>query len=312
MTNALKEMQRDNAHIMQALHEACRFDFCKPYVATKIYGKYTENKIRKMMAETFENDTPITTSTHRIVILTKCEDSWLYNRWHLVEILGTRIDISTRCPNNYGCAFDNFYTQSRFHEVRKSDTCQTIIVAQHYNNLCRTKARTYDMYRRMELLEIRNNRTWDSDKQYIGALIVKGENRGKETIYTSGYPKSLDSIIDKSGYLLQNRHADLRQRLKEDKANKAKAIADSTDFSEHLATLTTLVQSKKIILTETFKNCTTCEEYKEFERAFSYCNGFVDIIGDFERYRSDVNSNGFASVDEEERRYNSLMTKLTK
>lgn len=309
MTNALKELQSENKHIMQALHESCRFDFCKPYIVKKIYGKYTENKIRKIMAE----DYAVTSNTHKIVILTKCEDSWLYNRWHLVEILGTQIKIDTICPYYIsGSAFDHFYTKSRFNEVRKSDTCQTIIIAQHYNDLCTLKTRIHDNYRRMEIIEVRYNRTWDSDKKYIGSLIVKGENNRKETVYIGGEPKNLDTVIDKSGYLLGIRHADMRQRLKENKAKIEKAIADSTDFSEHLASLTTLVESKKIVLTETFKNCKTYAEYKEFEGMFAYYGGFMDIVDDFEHYRSHVNNKSFASVKEEENCYNSLLRKLAK
>lgn len=309
MTNALKEALKDDKHLMQALHETCRFDFCKPYVATKIYGKYTENKIRKIMSETLVDGKPITNVDHKIIILTKDESRCYYDTWHLVEILGTRIKIDTNCRGRY-FSLHNFYTQSRFHEVRKSDTCQTIIIAQHYSNLCSLKTHTYDMYRRMDLLEVNRHRTWDTDKEYIGSLVVRGENGDKETLYTHSEPKTLDEVIDKSGYLLEVRHTAMRQRLKESKAKAAKSVVDSTDYSEHLATLTTLVDAKKLVLTETFKNCKTHAEYKKFEEAFAYYGGFMNILENYEEYRKDVLEKRFRSVEEETNRYNSLMNKL--
>lgn len=309
MTNALKQAQKDDKHLMQALHDACRFDFCKPYIVTKVDGKYTENKIRKIMKETLVDGKPITNVDHKIVILTRDENRCYYNYWHLVEILGTRIKIDTNCRGRY-FSLHNFYTQSRFHEVRKSDTCETIIIAQHYSNLCSKKTYAFDMYKRMYLLEVNRNRTWDTDREYIGSLVVRGENGDKETLYTHNEPKTLDEVIDKSGYMLDIRHADMRRRLKENKANMMKAVADNTDFSEHLANLTTLVESKKIVLMETFKNCNTYAEYKKFEEAFAYYGGFMNIVENYEQYRKSVNEKLFSSVEEENRFYHNIMNKL--
>lgn len=310
MTNALKEAQKDNRYLMRALHEACRYDFCKPYVVKKIYGKYTENKIRKLMAETLADGKPITPYTHKIVILTKCEDRYIYNRWHLVEILGTRIDIDTRSKYSYSESFDYFYAKSKFHEVRKSDTCQTIILAQSYADLCELKTSIHDMYGRMKVLDVHRCRTWNADKEYIGSLVLRDTDGSRSNFYTHGEPKTLDGVIDKSGYLLDIRRTDLRHRLKDRKAKLSKAVADSTDFSEHLTTLTTLVDAKKLVLTETFKNCKTYVEYKKFEEAFAYYGGFMNIVENYEEYRKDVLEKGFRSVEEETNRYNSLMKKL--
>lgn len=313
MANALTNIQKDNKHIMQALHESCGFDFCKPYAVKEMYGRYTENKIKRTMADTLLEGEAVTPNTHRIIILTRDERNYINGRrWNLVEILSRNINIGIGSTYALSTSFDCFYAKNSFAEFRKSDTCQTVIVAQRKSDLCYPKVVERDMERRMELVDVRYGYTWRSNERHISSLTVKDVRGKNDTFYVYGKKtENLDEIIDKSGYLLYIRHDDLMARARQRRYDREKAIADSADFSEHVATLANLIAYKKGILVERFKDCKTYADYEEFSKEFSYFGGFASAVRDFEGYNDRVNEKRFASVEAEEHSYNAIMTKLT-
>ena len=314
MTNALTNAQKDTPKLMPALHKACGFDFCKPYAVKETYGKFTENKIRKAMAEETLEGESITPSTHKIIILTKDSRDYRYGTaWVLVEILSNNVNIDIRSPYSLRQSFDYFYTKSRYNEFRKSDTCQTVILAQKYEYLCFPKKYALDMSKRMSVIDYDYCYSYRMDKRYISSVTVKGDSRKNDSFYVDGIEtENVDEIIDKSGYLLYTRRIELKRRLTKRKAEIAKTLADRTDFSEHVTTLTNLVAYKKGMLTEQFKACETYADYREFNKLFSYFDGFINIVNDVEGYCTRVNEKRFDSVEAEERLYNSIMARLMK
>lgn len=315
MTNALINAQKETRKLMPSLHEACGFDFCKPYAVKEFDGRFTENKIKRMMAETLLEGEAVTPTTHRIIILTKGGGAFTFaNVWYLVEIRYNKANIDLRSNYSYRESFDYFYVKSRFNDFRKSDDCHTIVVAQHHKYCKIPEKKPLDMAERMDVAKFGYCYSYRSNKRYISSIEVKDPHTRKTVCsYVHGIETdNADEIIDKSGYLLYTRRADLKRRAIKRKEEAAKAIADRTDFSEHVTTLTNLVAYKKGILLERFKNCNSSADYRDFDRDFSYFDGFITALEDYERYCKCVNEKGFKSVESESNFYNSLMAKFTK
>lgn len=314
MANALINAQKETKKLMPSLHEACGFDFCKPYAVKEFDGRFTENKIKKMMAETLLEGEAVTPITHRIVVLTKGGRLVNADMWYLVEIRYSKVNIDIRSNYSYRDSFDYFYAKSRFDEFRKSDSCHTIIVAQRLKDCKIPEKKPLDMTERMDVIRFNYCRSYPSDRRYISSIEVNDPHTKKHVCsYVHGIEtNNEDEIIDKSGYLLYTRRAELKRRMVQRKEEAAKAIADRTDFSEHVTTLTNLVAYRKGILLERFKNCNTSADYRDFDRDFSYFDGFITALEDFERYCKCVSEKGFRSVESESNFYNSLMAKFTK
>ena len=314
MANALINAQKETRKLMPSLHEACGFDFCKPYAVKEFDGRFTENKIKKMMAETLLEDEAITPTTHRIIVLTKGGRRVNSDIWYLVEIRYSKLNIDIRSNYSYRDSFDYFYAKCRFDEFRKSDSCHTIVVAQHRKYCKIPERKSLDLSERMNVTRFNYCRSYPSDRRYISSIEVKDPHTRKQICsYVHGIQtENIDEIIDKSGYLLYTRRADLERRAVKRREEAVKAIADRTDFTEHVTTLKNLVAYKKGVLLERFKNCETSADYRNFDRDFSYFDGFITALEDFERYCKCVNEKGFRSLESESNFYNSLMAKFTK
>ena len=314
MNNALINAQKEARKLMPALHEMCGFDFCKPYAVEEIHGRFTENKIRRMMAEIALEGELVTPTTHRIIVLMRDKSSYINaDRWNLVEVLRSKVNIDIRSNYSYRDSFDYFYAKYRYEECRKSDACEAIVLAQSFK-YCRIVPKTaFNEYDRVRVLDC-NYVHSALNKRRISSLTVKSlEDGKKQLLYVYGVDDdNISEVIDKSGYLLYNRHRDIKNRSEIRKKEIQKALADKADFSDHLVTLANLVAYKKGILTEQFKECRTLEDYRSFEESFSYYGGFVTTISDYESYCHKVSNKLFASIEAEENAYNSLMRKLTK
>lgn len=313
MTNALTNAQREKKKLMPSLHRSCGFDFCKPYAVEEFDGKFTENKIRRMMAQTVLEGEAVTPTTHRIIVLTKGGNRIIDN-WYLVEILNESVNISIMSNYSYRDSFDHFYAKSRYNEFRKSDDCHTIVVAQHHKYCKIPKTKPLDLSERINVTRFNYCYSYPSSEKYISSLYIYDSHERETVCHYVHTVRTLDAneIIDKSGYLLDTRRAELKRRVIQRKEEMEKAIVDRADFSEHVITLTNLVAYKKSILTERFKNCNTYADYRDFERDFSFFDGFINTVGDFERYCECVNNKGFKNLESESRMYNSLIAKLTK
>lgn len=314
MANALTNAQKETRKLMPSLHKACGFDFCKPYAVAEFDGRFTENKIRKMMAETTLEGESVTPTTHRIIILTKGGTRVNPNMWHLVEIRSNKANIDIRSDYSYRESFDYFYAKCRFDEFRKSDDCHTIVVAQNYKYCKIPEKLPLDLSERINVLRFNYSRSYPSEKRYISSFeAVNPHTKDKVWSYVRGvHTDNADEIIDKSGYLLYTRRDELKRRGVQRKEEAAKAIVDRTDFSEHVTTLTNLVAYRKGILLERFKSCNSSADYREFDRDFSYFDGFINALEDFERYCKYVDEKSFKNLEAESGMYNSLIAKFTK
>ena len=316
-TTATKKLLTESgAHALQDLHKIFGFDFCAPYNAYIIQGKYTINQIRKLTSAdgyTPENSVTIV-CTHD-----KNRAGFYDGNFHLVEIdRYNKIDIDfsyPRSPSNIGI----FWAKYQFEDVRKKDTAETIVFCQMLDSLKHPTKKSPDFSERVKVLQARKYCHYYGEKvKYISGFDFKVLNgKGEKYDYKiSRYqfkeePTELTSIIDKSGYLLVDRRDNLKRRAQALRAEREKAAADAIDNSAKIEILRELLAERKPEIIEQLKRAETSEQVEKVADALNRWRGFGGLLYDFEKLQERETNKEYKSIEQFERAYLNIYNPLT-
>lgn len=304
----------------QVMHTAAGMDFEKPYGIIQGNGRFTVNQVTK--AATAEGYTP----TAKAYIFVRVVDE--YNTYkknpHTAIFTPDGIRLIDRMPciyknGKWHAHSDNFYAKSDFEEWRKNEGAEWWLVWQQPEHLqpVRGSSGPLDTSRRYKLNPAPYTHTRGGDgkgNSWIRrlSLILTGEQGNKTEVTTFNRPTELTDIIDKSGYLLQERREDWKRKAEALRKERAKAEFLTTDNSDKVKDLKEKIAARKNELIAQLQTAATYEEIKQVEEALSYWNGFGDIVHKFETFARMVKEKSFPSVAHCEEAYNLILQKLKK
>ena len=232
---AVKILLSINPKLFQAIHYIKGFDFTKPFDIVSGDGKFTLNSIKKEC----ENAGVATADTEIILFMELAGNSYLsQKKLYIVNIYRHKfVQFEGRdIPYNYN--LDNFYSIGRFEDERKNNTKRWFVVIQKTEYLTEIKEikkkKKIDFSERM--MPIGKYTMWRSQYGTEHGFSSGEFKQGNQTYYINSNC-SIDNPVDKSGYWLLEKQAELQCKAKALKAERSAAkaaIYDSTAQTEKI------------------------------------------------------------------------------
>lgn len=308
MNTLLKNLLKDNKRILQSLHACIGLDFKKPYYIFDIAGKFTINQLIKAAAGYIPKK-------DIFVIFTRTETGFYTNyRVAVLDPSGNmEKDInSTGYNNNKFVSLDTFYTKSDFESVRKS-AAHTIVICQNRDFLSIPARKNIDSMQRFKLLKAQVNTPYNSTEKCIYSLNMQTTDNNGLSYQLDTYrynTMDINSLIDKSGYLLVYRRETLRRRAAILRAEKAKNAYICIDNTDKIKALKAAILDKKNNVINMLVEATTAADIASVNKKLDYFHGIEGIFRSFERLENSDKNKEYKSIDNFMNEYNDIYTRL--
>jgi hypothetical protein len=310
MNTLLKSLLKDNKRILQSLHACIGLDFKKPYYIFDIEGKFTINQIIKAAA-----GAGYTPKKDIFVIFTRTETGFYTN--YRVAVLDSSGNMekdinSTGYNNNKFVSLDTFYTKSDFETVRKS-AAHTIVICQNRDFLSIPARKNIDSMQRLKLLKAQINTPYNSTEKCIYSLNMQTTDNNGLNYQLDTYrynTMDINTLIDKSGYLLIYRRETLRRRAAILRAEKAKNAYIAIDNTDKINALKAAILDKKNNVINMLMEATTAADLASVNKKLDYFHGIEGIFRSFERLENSDKNKEYKSIDNFMNEYNDIYTRL--
>lgn len=225
MKNELLTM---NPKSLQFLHHARGFDFCKPYEIHRIDGRFTFNQVKKLIPNDhiaallvcWDDSKMRYARTDELIYVTLTETGFDAERHDFVEYW------DYRRTKKGEMSIDYRYGKGDFEERRKKAAKHCYVIHQYRDYMCIPS----------HSVPIENDTRFTFRISHNDLYIHRKGYNEKEYHYNSTSTRSGRTLpaacIDKSGYLIDRRRADLYCRAAALKAERAKAAADVADYTD--------------------------------------------------------------------------------
>ena len=320
--NSIALLLSVNKCALQDLHSVLGLDFCKPYDVFTIRGKYTVKQIQK---EAERRNYNLSSSVVAVCTRDRAKEKYGWScNFHLVEIKQNgNIEHEYRFPyrSNYKSGLDTFYKKGLFDETRKSADAETVVFIQNRKYIKVPQKKENDYSKRFHLEGF--NYLHTSEGKYIKNVTVKEtDSNGRvftreligQIFYTGykGYYKTIEEVIDKSGYFVDERRHDLKRRAAALKAERDKEKYRAVNNSVQIEELNKLIQKRKLEIIEELKQAETSLELRNVEKQLAYFRGFSGIVADFETFKEKTENKQYSSIEASDRIYNNIKERLTR
>ena len=316
----IKKLLQDSPHAMQDLHQVFGFDFCKPFKILQFNGSYTVNQIKKaVLAEGMVPDNGI------IVILTKegkANYCWSYH-YNVIKLENNGYEIDFRFPYHKTGRLDNFCCKKYFEDLRKSKTAETIIIAQNiqYIKIPAEYKPDYNGLKRYKYVKAGYTYISSQNKKAVNSIEFKRlDGKGEKLergiigriIYSGNYyEEDVHQIIDKSGYFVDIRRRDLKQKAAALRKEREKAAyMASQDDAAKIKELQDAVEKTKKVIAAKLLNSNSYEEMKKVRKALEIFHGLAGAVMDFEKFINNCNEKKFSSIKSRDAAYNNIIKEL--
>lgn len=317
---AKKELISINPHALQGLHSLIGYDFQQPHTIAHIEGRFTVNGALKAVGGA---------DRENVVTLLAMDHSRSYlDRLNLITVdsLG-RIDIDHKGGYKFG--LDNVCTKGTFEDIRKSDRAECFIICQRSEYVEKPQEKPFDTSARYEYTPGKDSRCGDGHgASWLDRITVRaldGSNDRHEVtkdghkyhfsniVYrrpNENRPQSHTEIIDKSGYLLPERRADLQRRADQLRKDRAKAAYQATDNAAKVEELRAMVEAKKAEFASVIASATDSETLRTAAHELYF--KFMWTMSEYERFADKTARRDYVSIHAAESAYNHIKEELGK
>lgn len=324
MKNATSEAQKAlltiNPHALQGLHSLIGYNFQQPHIIARIEGRFTVNSALKTVGGA---------NRENVVALLVADHGKSYlDRLNLVTVDSAgRIDIDHK--GGYVFGLDRICMKGRFEEIRKSDRAECFIICQSAEHVKRPQVKPFDTSARYEYIPGKDVRCGDgrgaSWLERITVRALDGSNARHEitkdghkyhfhaVVYlrpNKSRPQSSLEIIDKSGYILPERRADLLRRADQLRKERAKAAYQATDNAAKVEELRAMVEAKKAEFAAAIASATDSEALRTAAHELYF--KFMWTMSEFERFADKTARRDYMSIEAAENAYTAIKSKLGK
>lgn len=317
--NAKKELLKVNNKALQGLHHLIGYDFQQPHTIIKHEGKFTYKSIINQIENPKDQEISLLIRT----IPNKNNFSSIYDTLHIITIDQTG-KIQTEYKHGYKYNIEYFYAKVCVEDIRKQENIESFIIYQEKRYIKVPKEKAFDPYARYICITKSDTVTYDETKRWVNKITVKTLNGTGECIeihkdghketysrifYNNGFfPQTKDEIIDKSGYILPQRRAELKRKAQALKAKHEKDKYLCTNNDEKIKELQSIVNEKRSQYAEMIKNETDPEKLYKIAQSFYY--KFTRAAEAVQRFTENTNKQNYNSVEESSKAYTSAKNKL--
>lgn len=317
---AKKELLSINPHALQGLHNMIGYDFRQPHTIAHIKGRFTVNSALKAIGGA---------NRENVVALLAADHGRSYlDRLNLVTVDSAgRIDIDHKGGYKFG--LDSVYMKGMFEDIRKSDRAECFIICQRSEYVKKPQEKPFDTSARYEYTPEKDTKCGDGHgANWIDRITVRaldGSNAAHEVtkdghkyhfstvVYrrpNDSRPQSHLEIIDKSGYLLPERRADLLRRADQLRKERAKAAYQAPDNAEKVAELRAMIEAKKAEFAAAIASATDSEALRTAAHELYF--KFMWTMSEFERFADKTARRDYVSIHAAESAYNHIKKELGK
>lgn len=303
---------------LRDLHDVLGMDFCAPYGVEYTRGNYTVNKVAKMAAMNGYGPGDL------LVILTRnANKCWYSQTFKLVTVEDDgKIEIDYRIPYRAGGGgLDTYFRKGDFESDRKSEKAESYILWQRREYLKIPDKKSIDKTARYKLIKADY---WyaNADYKYIHRLTLKqiGE-QGKQLSYKidrysvdncKRIPETESDVIDKSGYFVDERRAELKHRVAEIRAEREKAAFNATDNADKVTDIANRIAARKAELIQQLTDANTSAELDKVGQKLIKFRGLAWTMYEFEVFRERVANKTFKSISDCDYDYHYILARLEK
>lgn len=324
MSNTTNEAKRSlltiNPHALQGLHSLIGYDFQQPHTIARIKGRFTVNSALKAIGGA---------NRKNVVALLAMDHGCSYlDRMNLVTVdnLGS-IDIEHK--GGYRFDLHNINRKGMFEDIRKSDRAECFIICQRSEYVKKPQEKPFDISARYEYIPGKDSKCGDGKgSSWIDRITVRaldGSNTRHEitkdghkyhfstVVYrrpNEARPQSYLEIIDKSGYILPERRAELLRRADMLRKERAKAAYQATDNAAKVEELRAMIEAKKAEFAAAIASATDSETLRTAAHELYF--KFMWTMSEFERFADKTARRDYVSIDAAESAYNAIKSKLEK
>ena len=319
-SEAKKALLAINPHALQGLHYLIGYDFQQTHAIARIQGHFTVNSALKAIGgANHENVVALLVTDHG--------KSYL-NMLKLVTVDHTG-KIGIEHNGGYRFDLDNIHMKGIFDDIRKSDRAECFIICQRSEYVKKPQKKPFDTSARYEYIPGKDSKCGDGhgnhwiDRITVRALdgsntrheVTKDGNkyRFSTVVYrrpNETRPKSHLEIIDKSGYILPKRRADLLRRADQLRKERAKAAYQATDNAAKVEELRAIVEARKAEFAAAIASATNAEALRT--ATHKLCFNFIWTMSEFERFADKTARHDYMSIDAAENAYNAIKSELEK
>ena len=313
--NIIKELREIDRETFTALNSVFGYDFEKPFTTAEINGSFTINKIWKEISKEHSwNDSVV-------VALMVADDTCRWRQHTITQIKSDNINIDYRLYSTQSKVWEVFFAKGDFHDVRKK--CKKVyIIAQKKEHMNEIKKETeHDLTGRFIANNNRVSRFVKScgDKEsYISSVgLIDPEHNGKMFDYKPSYSynnpyRELSEIIDKSGYIVNNKRDNLKRRAEQLRKDRKAAAFRETDNTAVIKGLSEQLTALKKSICEQLALATTAQQIKVIEKSLSWYKGLGDCFETLEYIKQHDADKTFSSIGSFNDSVNGLKQKMEK
>ena len=299
-TNAIiRELRNIDRNTFTALNKVFGYNFEKPFTTAKINGSFTINKIWK------ELDNKHNAHDSVVVALMVCDDNVCTWRNHTVtRILSDNIDIDFRMYSTNTKVWDTFFAKGDFHDRRK--IAKKVYIIAQKKELMNDPKKTafYDMRERFvyDGKYTRWARNCGDSDTYISRIeLIDPQHNNKRFEYSPSYRsnkpyREISEIIDKSGYIINNKRLELIHRAEELRKARAAAGFKATDNTAIINGLKGRIDSLQNAICKALDSATSSEDIRAIEKVLSSWDGLGGVFRKYERILSGEREKSFSSI----------------
>lgn len=302
--NNIKELLSVNRFALRVLHDCLNYDFCKPYAIMHHKGKFTTGKVLKM------SENAGFTPSAKIAVLMRDTKSICDNDLHILTVdPGGNVKIDIKTSFSYGgrsTNFSRFYAKRCFEEMRKRDTVEAFFVVQERENLCKKKEKQRDLSQRFIYIpqpcEFACDGWWN--RWYNNILLQETGRNGEQFRLTPisadryipnmPHTKNLYDIIDKSGYLLEERRYNLKHMAAQLRARRAAERFAQENTAPDVEKLGELVQAEKSSIISALQSAKTADDFSKLSYLLYW--DFSSILRRFAEHKGKAGRKEYPSV----------------
>lgn len=291
MTNQLLS---ENRKALQFLNHAKGFDFEKPYNIVRKVGRFTSRTVAACVP-----------NGHTAAMLLKPTESRRrsYTSLYYVE-LGSAGTFYPLCKDGVKYwsypGIDYLFSKGDFEDIRKNETDCIYIITQAPEHLKPRKESSLDLSSRLDMTDARK---WGDGhgNTYIGSVYLKSRQHNMQPVEykTDRKPATVADVIDKSGYLVCTRRADLKRRAYLLRADRARAAAAAADFTTDAAEIVREMENAKKALSGSVLDAHVSGDFHTISERARNLRIASDYLDRYNRWKAAGRYQNVASIKED-------------
>ncbi len=310
----IKDLNKQAPMLMRALHNTFHYDFNQPYGFYHIDGRFTIKQLEPYVLNNADTIILIRVKPNEHIY-----DIWQSNclnvvRYNPHENGGYQIG-NCRAVGAWGSdSFDYFIRKGDFDTMRKSDLTDAWLLTQeranmHYSRNCNNiKFDPTDRFK-VTVPKSEGKLTQDTFVRYCSFIPYGYNGKSSDTYDFDYYDTTISEYIDKSGYIIRNKRAELMRKVRALKAQKAKEEYLKTDNSDKITTLERLIDRYKAKLSEQLLAIADYDECYDIEQQVGW-RGLRSVYEDFDEFKKNTEKKLFNSIAESDALYDRINKRI--